>query len=120
MVDLEPLGLVFLGFVLGCVYSSQSWQVCFPWELVRLLVTSGGPQVARAGGPSPCVALVVRTSRRVMPLDLDFMLHLNNVRYFDALQQERIKLVFRTGFGSAVHRAGVHVALTDMLVRHPR
>lgn len=115
-MDLESLGLVLCGFLFGCFYTNQAWQVSFPWECLTLIVNSGSMRVARAGGPSPSVGLVLRASRRVWPNDIDFMLHLNNLRYFDMCQQERIKLIFRTGFGPAVNRAGVHVALTDMLV----
>lgn len=124
-MDFSSLGLVVLGFTIGCFYCSQCWQLSFPVETVRLLLSSGCSRAsARQGGPQASLEYVLRTARRVTPYDLDMStghLHQNNVRYFDQVQQERIKFVFRSGFASALHRAhGVRMALTDMHVRFRR
>ncbi len=116
--------MLALGFVLGSVYWTQWWQSVFLTEIARLLLSSGcSLAAAKRGGPSPSVGLELRSARRVAPLDLDVStghLHQNNVRYFDQLQQERIKFLFRSGLIPALHRHGLQMALVDMHVRFRR
>jgi acyl-CoA thioesterase FadM len=123
-MDLSSLGMLALGFVLGSVYWTQWWQSVFLTEIARLLLSSGcSLAAAKRGGPSPSVGLELRSARRVAPLDLDVStghLHQNNVRYFDQLQQERIKFLFRSGLIPALHRHGLQMALVDMHVRFRR
>lgn len=123
-MDFSSLGLVALGFVLGSVYWTQCWQVVFLTEIVRLLISSGcSLGAAKRGGPSPSLELVLRSARRVAPLDLDLStghLHQNNVRYFDQLQPERVKFLFRSGLIPALYRHGLRMALADMHVRFRR
>lgn len=123
-MDFSSLGLVVLGFVLGSLYWTQCWQLCFLTETVRLLLSSGcSLSAAKQGGSAASLSFVLRTSRRVAPSDLDLStghLHQNNVRYFDQLQQERIKFLFRSGLIPALYRHGLRMALADMHVRFRR
>lgn len=123
-MDFSSLGLVALGFILGSLYWTQCWQICFLTETVRLLLSSGcSLAAAKQGGPAASLSFVLRTARRVTPSDLDLStghLHQNNVRYFDQLQQERIKFLFRSGLIPALHRHGLRMALADMHVRFRR
>jgi hypothetical protein len=94
----ELAAAVLLGFLLGCMVCRMGWHVTFPQEVVRLLVASGcSVAAARRGGPEASTELVLCTRKRVWPLDLDFLLHMNNVRYFHVVQADRMQFLFRSG-----------------------
>jgi 3-hydroxymyristoyl/3-hydroxydecanoyl-(acyl carrier protein) dehydratase len=117
---------VALGFFLGWLYCTQCWQFRFLSESIRLLLAAGCSVSAalRGEGSANSLDYVQRSSQRVWPLDLDFStghLHQNNVCYFVDVQGERLKFLFRGGFGPALGRApGVRMVLTDQQVRFRR
>ena len=58
--------------------------------------------------------------RRVMPMDIDLFMHMNNIRYLRATELGRLFYSFRTGLDIAVKNLSAYVVLTATTVRYRR
>lgn len=58
--------------------------------------------------------------RRVMPLDVDLLMHMNNARYLRATEFGRLFYSFRTGLDIAIKNLSAFVILTATTVRYRR
>ena len=58
-----------------------------------------------------------RTPFRVVPTDLDPLMHMNNGIYFSLLDLARIDLMFRSGMVARMRRAGIYVVVAAETMR---
>ena len=58
--------------------------------------------------------------RRVMPMDIDLFVHMNNIRYLRATEFSRLFCMFRTGLDKAIRNLLVYVVLTATTMRYRR
>lgn len=58
--------------------------------------------------------------RRVMPMDIDLFMHMNNARYLRATEFGRLFYSFRTGLDIAIRNLSAFVVLTATTVRYRR
>jgi acyl-CoA thioesterase FadM len=61
-----------------------------------------------------------RTTFRVLPTDLDPLLHMNNARYLALLDLGRTDLLFRSGFWAEVSRRGWYPVVTAQTISYKR
>jgi acyl-CoA thioesterase FadM len=106
------VALLATGFVAGCAWCKFGWMFAFPLELANA--------IGRTSDLIPPSEFVIRTTRRVMPFDLDMNMHQNNVRYIEYIQEERVKFFFRSGFWRAIRDNGAILALTEQQIRWRR
>ena len=58
--------------------------------------------------------------RRMMPMDIDLFVHMNNIRYLRATEFGRLFYMFRTGLDKAIRNLSAYVVLTATTVRYRR
>lgn len=62
----------------------------------------------------------VRTPFRVVPTDLDPLMHMNNARYLALLDLGRTDLMFRSGFWDEVSKRGWYPVVTAQTISYKR